>query len=135
MSSPVIRPAQGASRHIDEVIDMNKQIKQMIGKVLNAASDAPNFFNLPDAERLNWMIAQAYILGQLSAARSAHSGNTEMRKHHEHCSSTFRHRRQIGKARYAAVAYPVFRTTGYCSTFGISSVGERTGFVGLPHSF
>jgi hypothetical protein len=49
---------------------MNNKIRDVIRRVLKAAANTPNFFDLSDAERLNWMIAQAFILGQLSAARA-----------------------------------------------------------------
>lgn len=51
---------------------MNKKLRQVVRKVLNAAANTPRFFDLSDAERLNHMIADAYVRGQLSAARAGH---------------------------------------------------------------
>lgn len=35
---------------------MNQQRKGVVKQILTEAVDAPNFFNLSDAQRLNWMI-------------------------------------------------------------------------------
>ena len=42
---------------------MQKQILNLIQQVLNEAGEASQFFDLSDAEQLNWMIARAYALG------------------------------------------------------------------------
>lgn len=49
---------------------MNKKLRQVVRKVLNAAANTPSFFDFSDAERLNHMIADAFIRGQLSGTRA-----------------------------------------------------------------
>jgi hypothetical protein len=49
---------------------MNRKLRQVVRKVLNAAANTPSFFDFSDAERLNHMIADAFIRGKLSGARA-----------------------------------------------------------------
>ena len=43
---------------------MNDHAKAIVRRVLSEAANAPHFFDLSDAQRLNWMIEHAYTLGQ-----------------------------------------------------------------------
>ncbi len=43
---------------------MQQEAKEAVRQVLSEAGDAPHFFDLSDAERLSWMIARAFVLGQ-----------------------------------------------------------------------
>jgi hypothetical protein len=43
---------------------MRKQVRDAVGRVLREAARARHFFDLSDAERLNWMIARAFELGR-----------------------------------------------------------------------
>ena len=48
---------------------MQKQAVTAVRQVLSEAGNAPHFFDLSDAERLNWMIARAYVLGSQRKAK------------------------------------------------------------------
>lgn len=48
---------------------MNRQKKPIVKQVLTEAVDVPHFFNLSDAQRLNWMIERAYELGKTTPSR------------------------------------------------------------------
>ena len=48
---------------------MDKTIRRVVRAVLKAASNKEHFFDYSDAERLNWMIAKAYIVGRRSGLR------------------------------------------------------------------
>ena len=43
---------------------MNAEAKSIVRKVLANAATAPHFFDLSDSERLDWVIARAYVLGK-----------------------------------------------------------------------
>jgi hypothetical protein len=43
---------------------MDSETKEAVRQVLLEAGSAPNFFDLSDAERLNWMIGRGYELGR-----------------------------------------------------------------------
>lgn len=42
---------------------MQEQERQVVRQVLNEAANAPHFFDQSDAERLTWLIARAFVLG------------------------------------------------------------------------
>lgn len=46
---------------------MNEQTNQIVKRVLSEAADAQHFFDLSDAQRLNWMTARAYEIGKVSS--------------------------------------------------------------------
>ena len=43
---------------------MNAEARFIVRKVLANAATAPHFFDLSEAERIDWMIARAYSLGK-----------------------------------------------------------------------
>lgn len=50
---------------------MTKKLKDVIRRVLRAATNTPHWFDLNDAEKLNGLIGDAYARGVLAGARDA----------------------------------------------------------------
>ena len=65
----LIRPFHLALLVPGWITPMNQKKKTIVKQVLTEAVDVPHFFNLSDAQRLNWMIERAYELGKTTPSR------------------------------------------------------------------
>jgi hypothetical protein len=59
---------------------MIRQAKAIVRQVLSEATDAPQFFDQSDAQRLNWMIGRAFELGKQQRSKKGLSATKRRRQ-------------------------------------------------------